>query len=182
MADRNGQLTPQVGATDASGADRQPPSGQLPPVDPALFEQASAAVLAIRGRGRRANGQAGAGNTLALRHGLRSAQLLEHPDIAAWHQEQVQAINTDLGGEAELSTLARGSVREAARLEVILAAIGDELLEHGVLTGKGRTRSATMVYLRVFDRYLKVTAVLGLARRTKRVESFTEAVRVGGRA
>jgi hypothetical protein len=151
--------------------DSDAPSPQLPPVDPALFSAAAAAVAAIRGHGRRQNGQVAAGNTVALRHGLHSKQLLNAPDIAAWHTEQVNAITADLGGDAELSSLARGTVREAARLEVILAALGSELLAHGVLSGKGKTRAATTTYLHVLDRYVKLTSTLGLERRTKPVQS-----------
>ena len=104
-----------------------------------------------------------------LRHGLRSKQLLNQPDIAAWHQEEVTAIETDLGGEAELSALQRASVREAARLEVILGALGGELLEHGVLTGKGATRAATTTYLQVLDRFVRVANTLGLERKAKQL-------------
>lgn len=140
------------------------PSGEL------AFDRAKEAVSALRGQGRQANGQAGPGNTLSLRHGLRSTQLLDNPDIATWHGEAVGAITSDLGGDAELSALARGTVREAARLEIILASLGTELLEHGVLTGKGKTRSATNVYLKTLDRYLKIVGTLGLQRRTKRLD------------
>jgi hypothetical protein len=165
----------QVDARDDSGSAQVlptvEPSEERPDVDPALFERAREAVSAIRGHGRRQNGQAAAGNTIALKTGLRSAQLLNAPDIAAWHTEQVNAITADLGGDAELSSLARGAVREAARLEVILAALGSELLAHGVLTGKGKTRAATSTYLHVLDRYVKLTGTLGLERRTKPVQS-----------
>ena len=141
------------------------PFGELPPAEPELFEAARVAVRRLRGRGRRLNGQAGVGNTLRLKTGLRSAQLLEQPDIATWHREQVAAITADLGGEQELSALKRAAVREAARLEVICAALGHNLLQHGVLTGKGKTRAATLVYLHVFDRLLRASQLLRLDRK-----------------
>lgn len=155
------------------------PSGQLPPVDPELFERAREAVTVIRGAGRQANGQAGQGNTIAMKDGFRSLQLMNHPDIATWYGEQIEAISTDLGGDAELSALARAAVREVARLEVIVAALGDELLKHGVLTGKGKTRSATNCYLKALDRFVKLAGVLGLARQQKRVPSLTEVLADG---
>ncbi len=145
------------------------PSGELPPADPDPFRQAREAVAALRGRGREPNGRAGKGNTLALKSGLRSLQLAEHPDIAAWHQAEVDAISADLGGDAELSALQRAAVREAARVEVILGALGEELFTHGVLTGKGKTRSATTVYLKALDRFVKLSGLLGLARRARPV-------------
>lgn len=71
-------------------------------------------------QGRDANRRATEGSPFNLRHGLRSTQLLEQPAVAEWHGEQVAAITNDLGGAEELTVLARTSVREAARLEVIL--------------------------------------------------------------
>ena len=140
------------------------PSQELPAPSPELFERAREAVSAIRGQGRQQNGQAGPGNTLNLRHGLHSTQFLAQPDIEEWHREEVAAITSDLGGEAQLSALQTASVREAARLVVILGALGGELLEHGVLTGKGQCRAATNTYLTVLDRFLRMTGTLGLAR------------------
>jgi hypothetical protein len=150
------------------------PSGELPPCEPDLFERAREAVSALRGRGRRPDGRAGQGNLLALKTGLRSTQLLGLPDVATWHQEQVQAIEADLAGPSELSSLSRASVREVARLEVILGALGDELLEHGVLTGKGKTRSATNCYLQVLDRFVRLAGTLGLQRRARQVPTLDE--------
>ena len=155
------------------------PSRELPAPSPELFERAREAVSAIRGRGRQQNGQAGPGNTLNLRHGLHSTQLLEQQDIEAWHREEVEAIESDLGGEAELSALQRASVREAARLEVILGALGGELLDGGVLTGKGKCRAATTTYLQVLDRFVRVAGTLGLARRAKRTQSAHELLTQG---
>jgi hypothetical protein len=145
------------------------PSAQLPTTESAAFEQARSTITALRGRGRQANGQAGAGNTLALRHGLRSARLLEHPDVAEWHRQQVEAITADLGGPSELSALRLAAVREVARLEVIAGALGDELLDGGVLTGKGKCRAATTTYLQVLDRLLRLSQLVGLDRKAKQL-------------
>jgi hypothetical protein len=90
-------------ATDTTSA----PSREHAVSKAELFIRAREAVAALRGAGRQTNGQAGPGNTLNLRTGLWSMQLLEQPDIAAWHREQVEAISTDLGGVAELSALPR---------------------------------------------------------------------------
>lgn len=135
--------------------------------DREMFNRASEAVRAIRGRGRRQDGTAAPGNTLALKSGLRSSQLLQQPDVAAWHREQVDAITADLGGESELTAMKRASVREAARLEVLLDAMGTDLLERGVVTGKGRTRAMTSAYLSVLDRFVRLSAALGLERKAK---------------
>ena len=49
---------------------------------------------------------------MAFQHGLRSRRLLDHPDIAAWHRAQCEAITVDLGGESELTALAQAEQRE----------------------------------------------------------------------
>ena len=141
------------------------PSGE--PDD--LFSRAREAVAALRGQGRQADGTAGIGNTLNLRHGLRSLKILDQPDISAWHQEEVETITADLGGAGGLTALKRASIREAARLELIMGTLGDELLAGGVLTGKGKMRAATSVYLHVLDRFMKMAATVGLERRAKPV-------------
>lgn len=164
-----------VGSTRRVQREMQPstdsgaPSAQLPTTESAAFEQARSTITALRGRGRQANGQAGAGNTLALRHGLRSARLLEHPDVAGWHRRQVAAITADLGGASELSALRQAAIREVARLEVIAGALGDELLDGGVLTGKGKCRASTTVYLQVLDRLVRLSQVVGLDRKAKQL-------------
>ena len=154
--------------------DDSAPSQELPAPAPDLFDRAREAVTAIRGQGRRADGTAGPGNTLAMRHGLHSAALLDQPDMVVWHQEQVDAIEMDLGGASELSVLQRASVREAARLEVILSALGRELLAGGVMTQKGAVRAATNTYLSVLDRFTRLAATIGLQRRTRPVPSARE--------
>jgi hypothetical protein len=150
------------------------PFSELPPAEPELLERARQSLAALRGRGRTQTGQAAAGNTIALRDGLHSPRLLNVPAIASWHAEQVAAIEADLGGALELSALERGFVRELARLEVIVAALGEDVLQHGTLTGKGKTRAATLAYLRVLDRYERLAGRLGLQRKQKRVPDLQE--------
>jgi hypothetical protein len=158
-----------VGSTHVAPLRTSPlaPSVELPAIESELFDRARAAMAALRGRGRQPNGQAGPGNTLNLRHGLRSARLIDQPDIAAWHREQVQIITADLGGEAELAALKRAAVREAARLEVICAGLGDDLLYRGALTGKGKARAATLLYLQVVDRFVRLATTLGFQRQAR---------------
>lgn len=150
---------------------------QHTPTSEELFESAKQAVLAFRRtRIDPKTNRFLPGDTRHLKHGLHSQQLRDQPDIAAWHKEEVAAITADRGGDSEQSTLARGCIREVARCEIILAALGGELLEGGVLTGKGKTRAVTTMYLKVLDRYVNLVRILGLERRTRRVESFAEAV------
>ncbi len=163
-----------VGVQTQRSGDTPSPSGELREVEPELFERAQEAVSVLRGRGRLENGRAGPGNTLNLKHGLRSKQLIQQPDIAAWHKEQVELITLDRGGDAELTALQRASIREVARLEVILGALGEEILQHGVLTGRGKCRAATSVYLSVLDRFARLAATVGLERQARPVPSLSE--------
>jgi hypothetical protein len=165
---------PTEESDDAPAIPLSAPFGELPPVDPELFERARVAVTALRGRGRQPNGQAGPNNTLRLRDGLRSRQLIEQPDVAAWHTRQVEIITADLGGASELTALKSALVRELARLEVILSVIGDELQRTGVLTGKGKVRALTTLHLKVLDRFMKGAALLGLDRRSRQVSSLRD--------
>lgn len=155
---------------------------QHTPTPEELFESAKQAVLAFRRtRVDPKTNRFLPGDTRNLKHGLNSQLLRDQIDITAWHREQVEAITTDLGGEAELSTLARATIREMARVEVILAALGEEVLSGGPLTGKGKTRAATTVYLKVLDRFVNLVRILGLERRTKRIESFMDAIKATSR-
>lgn len=144
------------------------PSQELPPSE--LFDKARAAVAAVRGRGRRGDGTAGEGNTIAMKHGLHSKQLLSLPDVRAWLDDRVAAITADMGGERELSALQHAAIREAAVVTLILAALSDELLRGGVLTPKGRKRAAASLYLETVDRFIRLSKTVGLERRSKRVD------------
>jgi hypothetical protein len=138
-------------------------------------ERLDAAVLSfLRGRGRRADGTAGPGNTLALKHGLKSERLLEDSTLAAVHREMVEALTNDLGGGDALSAMEAPHVREYARLGLIAESLGHNVLERGALTGKGKTRAAVNVYLQVLDRLVRLGQTLGLKRRTKRASSLAE--------
>lgn len=163
-----------VPALSLSEGPAEGPTEELPAVDPALFEQAKSAVRALRTAGRAPSGRFGPGNGGNLKHGLRSTRLLTLPDVQVWHAETVAAISHDLGGDAHLSTLQRACVREAGRLEVLAAALGDDLLERGCLSAKGKTRAALTTYLSLIDRFQRMATTLGLARRPKRVEDVTD--------
>jgi hypothetical protein len=140
-----------------------------------LFDRAREAVAVLRGRGRRANGQAAPCNTLSLKTGLRSQQLLEQSDVAAWHREEVATIAADLGGADTLSAIKTRLVGELARVTLIAASLGDNVLTLGPLTGKGKTRAATLTYLQVLDRQVRLSQLLGLDRVARNVGESIEA-------
>ena len=102
------------------------------------------------------------GNLAALTHGQRSRQLLDVPALAEAHRARVEAIETDLGGAAQLSAVQLPLVSELARLQLITDSLGADVLGKGVLTGKGRTRAAVTVYLAVLDRQQRLAQLVGL--------------------
>ncbi|MEO7190068.1 MAG: hypothetical protein ABI051_03330 [Vicinamibacterales bacterium] len=156
-----------------------PPFAELPAAGPELFEEARKAVGAIRHRGREGNGRFGMGNGGALKTGLRSRQLIDAPEVGQWHAEAVALITGDLGGSDELSHLSTATVREAARLEVILEALGQDLLVNGTLTAKGRQRAALTAYLGVLAQFARLTNQLGLSRKPKPVATLEQVMRGG---
>ncbi|MDP3720029.1 MAG: hypothetical protein Q8T13_19885 [Acidobacteriota bacterium] len=85
-------------------------------------------------------------------------------------------IEADLGGAPNLSRVHRDAIRDLLRLELVGEFLFDRLLESGPLTGKGRTRAATMTYLQVLDRVQRLRQMVGLARVSRPVTSLTEAL------
>lgn len=74
-----------------------------------------------------------------------------------------------------MTVLKADAVREVGRLGLVMQSLGDDLLQHGVLTGRGRTRAALSAYTAVLDRFTKLASMLGLERTAKSV-SFAQAV------
>lgn len=114
-----------------------------------------------------------------LTHGLRSATLTEVPELADKMRDIAQAIETELGGVENLTTLKRVAVKEASRLSLIVDSLGDDLLTRGVLTGKGRTRAALQAYGMAFDRLQRLMALLTLERKAVEVRDLAAAFRNG---
>jgi hypothetical protein len=54
---------------------------------------------------------------------------------------------------------------------VIADHLGANIVRHGVLTTKGRTRAAVTTYLQVLDRLHRLSTAIGLERRQKPVAS-----------
>lgn len=116
-----------------------------------------------------------------LKHGVYSTlvqggSLPEQAETIAALAERQREIETDLGGAEHLSRVHRDAVRDLLRLELITEFLFGRLLEAGPLTGKGRTRAATMTYLQVLDRVHRLRQMVGLQRQARPVDPL-EAVR-----
>lgn len=115
----------------------------------------------------------------AFKHGARSVlleagRLPAQADARAALQARETGIVTDLGGVDAVSAIAAGQVQRHVKLELVEGTLWDNLLAHGMLTGKGKSRAAALLWLQVVDRIQKSAAVLGLERRATNVQSFPE--------
>jgi hypothetical protein len=128
---------------------------------------------------RNPDGTFAKGNMVRLTTGERTPRLFALPDIAAAHQERVDAITTDLGGPTELSTTQAALVCELARLQLITASLGADVIGKGPLTAKGNRRAALSAYLNVLDRQQKLSDLLGLRRVPKSPISNLDAYLTG---
>lgn len=128
---------------------------------------------------RNPDGTFATGNMVRLKTGERTPRLLALPDIAAAHQERVDAITSDLGGPSELSTTQAALVAELARLQLITASLGADVIGKGPLTAKGNRRAALSAYLNVLDRQQKLSDLLGLRRVPKSPISNLDAYLTG---
>lgn len=98
---------------------------------------------------------------------LRRGELPSQAEAIAALAERQGEIEADLGGPENLSRIHRDAVRDLLRLELVAEFLFERLLQAGPLTGKGRTRAATMTYLQVLDRVHRLRQMVGLERRAK---------------
>ena len=66
------------------------------------------------------------------------------------------------------------TVRNLATLEVLQSTFWTFIEAQGVMTAKGKTRSAVTTLLSIIDRQTKLAATLGLERRAKPVASLAD--------
>lgn len=114
---------------------------------------------------RDARGRWQPGNRAALRHGLRLKA--DPPDLATALVAVQAGILADLGGASTATTAEAMTVRELARVSLLVESAGEALIRDGLLTSKGRARSMVAIYQSLLDRQTKLAAMIGLARRSK---------------
>lgn len=132
-------------------------------------------VESLKSGGRDESGRFLPGNMAAFKDGRRAA-VEQRDDLAPLHQERVDNITRDLGGPSELSHMEQTHVREISRLELIVEALGTDLLTRGMLTSKGRQRATLGAYLTSLDRLTRLSATIGLQRRQKTATSLQAAI------
>lgn len=98
---------------------------------------------------------------------VRAGELPSQAEALAALAERQAEIERDLGGADALSRVHRDAIRDLLRMELVGEFLFDRLIEHGPLTGKGRTRAALSAYLGVADRLYRLRQMVGLERRAR---------------
>jgi hypothetical protein len=121
-------------------------------------------------------------NTAALTHGGTSKQLraliVETPAAREALDQKRAAIRADLGEDT--TTIRDDLITRYVELDVLAAWLAQNLVENGVISGRGRTRAAATLYLQVADRQIKlaqvIAQVIDLERRQKTVPRLEDLI------
>jgi hypothetical protein len=108
-----------------------------------------------------------AGQARFTDRGLLPAELREQ------HETFKSAIYADLGGEDELTTIAKSAVENLAQVKTLQNLFLAEIARRGIVTQKGKVRSVVEAFFKATDRHDRLARLLGLERRTKRVTAGT---------
>jgi hypothetical protein len=117
----------------------------------------------------------GQGNSNAMTIGHCSEQM--QTALAPVRDAIERAVLADLGfakdGSEQPAEALRITARNLASLDVLAETFWTWLEGRGVLTSKGKTRSAVNTLLSIIDRQTKLAAVVGLTRRTKDIRAMS---------
>lgn len=143
--------------------------------EPAAQPSAELAPPLVRDAKRQSDGTTGVGNTLALRHGLRSERYKARRRIEAGlalaaHRTQIES---DHGGATDLARVRRDLIDTFTEVTLFKNDLAAKL-EGGVVTGKGNTARALTAYLALVNQQVRLAAQLGMERKERRVPSVVE--------
>jgi hypothetical protein len=98
------------------------------------------------------------------------------PEQAAAMQQWRSQVITELGCEAELSTIKRHLIDHLVMIGTMIIFLGEYLAAVGPLTPRGRQRSAVSSFLSCVAAYDKTAKTLGLERKAKRLQSALDVI------
>jgi hypothetical protein len=125
--------------------------------------------------GHNARGQFTLANREARKHGLYSQRI--PPELIAACRAFCQQSIVEDGGEGEITIRRRSWHEKRARIELLIDQLYGAIEEHGLFDKRGKLRVAWLQRLEgLIARAASIDAMLGLERRTKRVDSFAAAV------
>lgn len=119
-------------------------------------------------------GQFTTGNQFARRTGVRAFE--EHGEAALPQELRDDVavfrsgVETDQGGESELTTIGAGYVRRLSEVEAIVRLLGADLQQRGLFTKRGRVRSTYNAFLLAVDRWDRLAQRLGLERKQRPID------------
>ena len=128
---------------------------------------------------RDARGRVGAGNELALKHGLRRYQQKGAlpDDVRASVEAFRDRLLSDQGGDADATAIRLGYERRLVEVEAMLQLLASDLQQRGMLTARGRTRGTVQTFLQALDRWDRLAQRLGMYRRAKKVPTVEDFIR-----
>lgn len=117
------------------------------------------------------------GNQARLTHGAyarghRPPELLARlGDLDAFRA----SLEADQGGREELTTIRNGYITRIVEVEALCRLLGADIVERGIFTKRGRTRSTFSAFLQAVEKWDKLAHRLGLDRRERDVLDLTAA-------
>lgn len=112
----------------------------------------------------------------ALKHGahsllVRKALLPEQVRQREALAEKRRQIEADLGGLDSISAIRSELLDRFLETSLLCEYLGQQLIDGGPFTAKGRARAALGAYLQVLDRLQRLASALGLDRKARNVPS-----------
>jgi hypothetical protein len=109
------------------------------------------------------------GNAQRRTHGVRAFETTGRlPDVLRQTVEEFrEAVITDRGGAAELSTLESAYIRRLSEVEAVARLLAADLASRGLTTPKGRVRSTFSRWLEAVDRWDRLAQRVGTDRRAR---------------
>jgi hypothetical protein len=128
--------------------------------------------------GRCSNGHVIAGNTAALKHGVRAFEARGEAALPSTVRESVDDFRSqvvaDRGGE--LTAIEAGYVRRLGELEAVVRLLASDLATRGLFTARGRTRNTLGRWFEALDRWDRYAQRVGAERKARPVDPL-EALR-----
>ena len=111
------------------------------------------------------------GNQTRRVHGVRAFETTGRlPDVLRQTVEEFrQAVITDRGGSAELSTLEAAYIRRLSEVETVARLLAADLASRGLTTPRGRVRGTFSRWLECLDRWDRLAQRVGTDRRSRTV-------------
>lgn len=162
MATDDGNVQPNLQPTALTGdASQELGTATTVPDVAAAVRQARADVEAMPGQ---------TANAMTIGHESKHLRAALEPVRRAIYDATMSDLGYPANGAEHPPETLRMTVRNLAALDVLVETFWTHLETRGVLTAKGKTRSAMTTFLLIVDRQARLAQVLGLDRRSRSVD------------